>query len=394
LKCLVISPRKPEKHGKGDSHRTYQSIEILKKLGYDVKVIFLESSNSRAEANEIRLPPPTKWEIFLGVLGNLWKGLPLQCAFFVNNRIKNEVLDTIMKIKPDYLVLVSIRLLPLIVDIRRNFPQIKIIVDFIDSFFLNYSKTSNSTRNFFMKTLYKIEAERARKAEILMSENADACVFVNPRDASFLRKSVSNVFSVPLYVELPKEIQKTHSRNHEKIVVCFHGNLAYQPNKEAVMFILRELLPIINYPKNIEFRIIGRNPSRKMLASSKKDKRVVFTGEVKDIFSALSECDLSICPVKTGAGTQNKILEAVSLELPVIAHPLSASGTFFKNGTELLTATSKEEYAKLIEDFDRDKYYTIASMAKKKLVKVYSLSTSKRIWLNIIRVVDKRRIGG
>jgi glycosyltransferase involved in cell wall biosynthesis len=70
---------------------------------------------------------------------------------------------------------------------------------------------------------------------------------------------------------------------------------------------------------------------------------------MNDIREAYCESRLFVAPMFIGAGMQNKILEAMSSELPVITTSLAAEAFPEKNLSKLIEANSAFEFAKAIQ---------------------------------------------
>ncbi len=112
------------------------------------------------------------------------------------------------------------------------------------------------------------------------------------------------------------------ARTVNKIV--FVGNMHYEPNKDAVLTILKKVAPkVIGEVKKAKFYFIGMAPnSLRRMAS----KNIVFTGEVGNLSKFLGGAAVALCPVEKGSGMKVKILNYCAAGLPVITTSLGASG--------------------------------------------------------------------
>jgi glycosyltransferase involved in cell wall biosynthesis len=122
----------------------------------------------------------------------------------------------------------------------------------------------------------------------------------------------------------------------------------YPPNIAAAIFLVKEILPklMVQFP-NISLLIAGANPSSEVqhLASD----HVTVSGWMNDIREAYCESRVFVAPMFIGAGMQNKILEAMSSELPVITTTLAAEAFNEKNISKIIEANSSFEFAKAIQ---------------------------------------------
>ena len=58
----------------------------------------------------------------------------------------------------------------------------------------------------------------------------------------------------------------------------------------------------------------------------KKDKNLIVTGFVDDVRPYIEKAHVYICPIRQGGGTKLKVLDALAMEKPVVAHPVSIEG--------------------------------------------------------------------
>lgn len=128
-------------------------------------------------------------------------------------------------------------------------------------------------------------------------------------------------------------------------IISFIGHLAYAPNAEAVRWFATQILPIIRLTRpDAEFHVIGGDASSE-LARLASLPGLRFLGPVKDVAPALQASAVSVCPVRTGAGRQNKLLEAFAAGVPAVATAFSAEGAEAQDGKQVLVADSPEAFA-------------------------------------------------
>ena len=76
---------------------------------------------------------------------------------------------------------------------------------------------------------------------------------------------------------------------------------------------------------------------------------VEVTGEVPDVEPHLSSGSVYACPMVSGTGIKNKLLEAMANGLPCVASPLAAQGLSVQDGVELQLAAPENFARRLIE---------------------------------------------
>ena len=93
--------------------------------------------------------------------------------------------------------------------------------------------------------------------------------------------------------------------------------------------------------------IAGRNPLPDVLALARRSQRVTVTGSVPDLRPYLENAAAFVAPLRFASGMQNKILEAMAMELPVVTTPVAADGLKGEGGEAppLLVAENPREIA-------------------------------------------------
>ena len=80
-----------------------------------------------------------------------------------------------------------------------------------------------------------------------------------------------------------------------------------------------------------ELHIVGRNPTAPLLGHGDKPG-VTIWGEVPDVRPFLAAADIAVVPLTIARGVQNKVLEAMAMELPVMLTPEAATGIAAQDG--------------------------------------------------------------
>jgi glycosyltransferase involved in cell wall biosynthesis len=130
--------------------------------------------------------------------------------------------------------------------------------------------------------------------------------------------------------------------------LVFVGHLAYPPNIEAVLWFAQQVLPrILAQRPDATFEVVGGDAPAAILALAGKPG-VRLHGYQPDTLPYLAAAAVSVCPVRTGAGRQNKLMEAFAYGLPAVATTLAAQGAEAEDGKHLLASDSPEGFAKAV----------------------------------------------
>lgn len=181
-----------------------------------------------------------------------------------------------------------------------------------------------------MRWLYRLEGRRLERKEQWWSYTSDATVVITQAEANGLKQYVSTdkLHVVTNGVDIPKPLQTPINplQQSTPITIGFVGVMDYRPNVDAVQWFVNHCWSELReaYPR-CEFRIVGRNPSRRVQKLN-DISGVTVVGEVDDIADELCKFNVSIAPMRIARGLQNKVLEAMAAGVPVVLSSKAARG--------------------------------------------------------------------
>jgi glycosyltransferase involved in cell wall biosynthesis len=237
--------------------------------------------------------------------------------------------------------------------------------DAVDCISLLYKQTAISGPNLPWRLLASMEYQRIQRYEASMLQVAQHIIVTSERD----RQALLNLLPIPgtshsgeecrtqpLISVLPNGVQsfRSVSQARRRFNIVFSGKMNYHPNQAAALYLYEQIMPLIwQQQPQATLTLAGGDPpdSIRRLA---KDTRVEVTGFVADLRLFIQQAEVMLCPMLYGTGIQNKVLEAMALETPVVASPLAVAALHVQPGRELLVARSPQEFAKatllLLED--------------------------------------------
>lgn len=138
-------------------------------------------------------------------------------------------------------------------------------------------------------------------------------------------------------------------------LLLFTGVMDYPPNESAALFFARDMLPEVRqaFPEAV-FRAVGRNPSPRLLDLAKEIPGLEVPGGVPDLRPHFSAASLFVCPLVSGAGMKNKILEAWAMGKAVVATSLSCEGIDVQPGEDILVADGPAAFTHAVLTLLRD----------------------------------------
>jgi len=132
--------------------------------------------------------------------------------------------------------------------------------------------------------------------------------------------------------------------SYDPDLVVFVGRMDYFPNQQAVNYFCSAVLPILRQHRpTVKFQIVGADPSQQIRDLGKLPG-VSVTGSVPDVRAYVTNAALTVAPLAIARGTQNKILESMSMGVPVVCSRAASGGIDAIGGEHVLIADTAMEY--------------------------------------------------
>jgi glycosyltransferase involved in cell wall biosynthesis len=138
--------------------------------------------------------------------------------------------------------------------------------------------------------------------------------------------------------------------------IVFTGKMSYHANVTAALYLVNEIMPRVweKFP-GARVQIIGQNPPRAIRELVIRQPELVsVSGYVKDLRPYLAQATLAAAPLLYGAGIQNKVLEAMAMETPVVATTRAVAALQVKHERELLVADDPQTFSEMVIRFLRN----------------------------------------
>ncbi len=201
---------------------------------------------------------------------------------------------------------------------------------------------------FYLKPLVMYQAKRLKKEELFMVKNADMVTTITQSEADFLEK----LTEVKSHIIANGIEPKLYNYSYDQLIkknILFVGNFSYFPNIDAVQFFYKNVFEKLDH--DITLTIIGKKCNEKFKFNN---KRIIQKDFVEDLIAEYRRADMLIFPIRIGGGTNFKVLEAMSLGVPIVAQPERLAGLRAIEGEHFLGATTGEEYVSKIKQLYND----------------------------------------
>lgn len=136
--------------------------------------------------------------------------------------------------------------------------------------------------------------------------------------------------SMPFVKEHTKaKIISRHHLQPDGLILLFFGSLSYQPNTEALVYILKEINPLLLKRNDFNYKILicgSGLPEKFDNLDEYKTQHIEFVGFVENIEEYIQAADITLNPVISGGGVKTKMIEAIAIGTSVIATESGAKG--------------------------------------------------------------------
>jgi glycosyltransferase involved in cell wall biosynthesis len=168
------------------------------------------------------------------------------------------------------------------------------------------------------------------------------------RDALLSQDPTLRIEVIPNGVDAGRFSPDASAEPHPNRIV-FTGVMSYPPNVSAAEYLAREVLPLVRAARpGARLAIVGRNPHPRVSLLGASLEGVDVVGEVPDMVPWLRSGRVYACPMVSGTGIKNKLLEAMATGLPCVATPLALRGIKAAHGRHVLVAEDAVSFARYL----------------------------------------------
>lgn len=349
MKILFIANRFPYPPFRGDKLKIYNLASQLSKSHELHLITFAEHIKDFEYIDKlkpifktIKVVKLPKWRSILNVAFGLFGSDPLQVNYFKSRKFSAVLSQLLSEQKFDAVHVQHLRMAQYAI----NRKELKRILDLPDAFSLYWQRRKLVNRNIFVRILDAIESKRVYKYEKYILNEFNLSLVCSGEDQKFLIKEHGNsrIKVLPNGVDTTifKPMHHDYSKND---TLLFTGNMDYAPNVDAVVYFVEEVYPLIKaeHPQ-VKFIIAGQRPIEKVRAlDNGNDIRV--TGFIPELQTMYNSASVVMAPLRFGAGTQNKVLEAMAMGIPVVCSNIGFEGLGIKDGEGAFMRTDTKSFA-------------------------------------------------
>ena len=214
--------------------------------------------------------------------------------------------------------------------------------------------------------------------ENFVINQSDISTSVSNREKKFFKKYYKvDTYLFPNSIDLEKmeKLRPVAKKNIPEKFILFCGSYDYQPNKYAIDFIEKEILPEL-IKKNI-FLVLTGNHKKKIKSNNIYNLGFINKAELKYLHQK------SIClftPIKEGYGTRIKILEALAYRNRILTTKKGIEGIDYDTNKNIQIVYNKNDMIRRILKFSKQK----KKISSNNFIKKYSMKANSKKLFNYI----------
>lgn len=209
--------------------------------------------------------------------------------------------------------------------VTENCPNALRILDTEDLHCLRKArhKALKENREFLISDLL---VEETAKREIASILRCDITWIISEYEMDMLK----NVFRVDesLITYLPMWVNTFSPKNksyYDTSNFSFVGNFLHEPNWDAVLFLKKEIWPLIRKQlPQVELHVFGAYPSQKVTDLHNVKEGFLIRGRANSLDDVFDTTRVFLAPLRFGAGIKGKLMEAMLRGVPSVTTPVGA----------------------------------------------------------------------
>jgi len=355
---LFLSHRLPYPPNKGDKVRSYALLKHLASKGTVHLACFMDDRSDFSYLDEVReLARGDCHFEFIGATTRMVRGAravmegkAVTTGSFASPRLKRFLKRLFHEKSFDDVVVFGSAMAPYLFD--SEFGPHRVLFDMVDvdsDKWLQYSANSAG----LLRWLYHREALKMKETERVAAQLFGKTLLVSEFEADTFREiapeSRNKVGSLTNGVDLSyfKPMEFDNPFSEEECPLVMTGHMGYRPNYEGALWFAKEVLPLVQKSvRSVRAYFVGTSPPPMLRAVA--GPGIVVTGGVPDVRPYLRFAGAVIAPLRIARGVQNKVLEAMAMNKPVVATWEATRALKVSSGTHLWIANDPLHFANAV----------------------------------------------
>ena len=382
LRILYLCHRLPYPPDKGERIRAFHQIQGLARR-HQIHLLTLadgdlpDISPLEALCERVEVFPLNRSAAYARAALGALRPRPLSLSFFESKELSARLRELVRCERFDVAVVFCSAMAPY----AELFPDVPAVLDMVD---VDSAKWAQYARfaPLPLRPVYALEARRLRRYEVSLAGRFQRVLLATGNE-TWLYKShapqartatVLSGVDVDYFqpLDLPKSAAPT---------LVFTGQMDYFANVDGIVHFARDVFPRLRRRfHDLELLVVGRSPVAAVRDLGELPG-VMVTGAVGDVRPFLSRAWIFVTPLRIAQGVQNKVLEAMASNVPVVCSERVLAGIAdggFRSGRDLLAAGTDDEMEHAVATLvgDAEARERLADCARQRLLATYRWGAS------------------
>lgn len=232
---------------------------------------------------------------------------------------------------------------------------------------MNYEKARYHAK-FPMNLIYTIDYHRCKQYELHLLKEFDRASVISDKDRNYILHNSEINRDLKVIGNMAKVSDAILPERANSIV--FIGKMNYAPNVIAVRNFLKNTFPLILKSNPLAvFMLLVHNRHKKL--------EIIIMGKyhcyrfVEDMNAYLDKAAVVVAPMISGAGIQNKIIQAMGRGKCVVATPIGAEGLDIRNDEIGIADNDSDMAAMIVSLLQNPKRRKLMGSKAKEYIKKY-----------------------
>ena len=351
MNILYLCHRFPYPPKRGGKIRPFNMIRHLGARGHRVTVCSLVRSAGEAEEGRAIAPHCAAFEMghvsepvqYARMVARLPLPTPSSMGYFYSPELAAKVRHLLATQSWD-LIFVHCSSVAQYVEHVRDIPKILDFGDMDSQKWLEYAQR----KPFPLSLGYRLEGTKMLWEEKRLARRFDLCTATTRAEWETLEGYSTGAATDWFPNGVDAEYFSPGAEPYDPYTISFIGRMDYYPNQECMARFCTDVWPLVKAREaRMKLLIVGADPSPEMRALGKLPG-VTVTGSVPDVRPFIRGSALMVAPLAIARGTQNKILEAMAMGVPVVTSRIAAGGVDAEAESHLLVADSAAQITQAI----------------------------------------------
>jgi len=377
MKILFLTNRIPFPTNDGGSKAMQNMMLGLKKAGAQISLFSINTNKHHKTLFDLSVEFKSLFDRFYAVdldtrvnvkdaFLNLFTKKSYNVDRFEDKTIKIELTRFVKTLDVDIVQFEGVYISMYYDIIRKELPKAKLVLRTHNIEFEIWERLASNAK-FLKKKYLQLLASRLKEYELSIYSRFDLLLAISDRDKNKLR----DLCAVPCRVStVGLEIENISEAKDVKNNLFFIGSLDWRPNKEGLLWFIKEIWPTIHkkFPQ-FTFSIAGRNTPKSIKKWNGKSN-IFIHGEVDSPKEFIQEHGLMVVPILSGSGTRVKIIEAMMLEKCVLSTSVGVEGLPLQNEKHYFLTNTLEDFIDVITQLSsNDKKREMVEVEAKKIIR-------------------------